>query len=280
MKKTFLLLALIVPSMLMAQFTGDTYSSAKQKGAAEWTFTFANAPGFIYKDAQGNISGITVDLMNAFKAYVEEKEGIKVTVKYQSNDPNNFTKFLSDVKSAKGGVFGLSNTTITQERKSSYNFSPAYITNIGMVISHKDVATMENLSEIQEKFKGMTAVTVKNSTNEKRILEIKSKYWNDLKIEYVPSFQKAVEEVAASNTKFTDIDFTYYLAAVQAKKPLKRHPGGDNTAEQFGIIMPKSNDWAPLLESFMNEGFVGGIEYKKIVAQNLGSSAMKYLDTL
>jgi putative glutamine transport system substrate-binding protein len=266
--------------MLMAQFSGDTYSSAKQKGSAEWTFTFANAPGFIFKDDQGNITGITVDLMNAFKAYVEEKEGIKVTVKYQSNDPNNFTRFLSDVKSSNGGVFGLSNTTITQERKSSYSFSPAYITNIGMVISHRDVATVEDLSEISEKFKGMTAVTVKNSTNEKRILEIKSKYWNDLKIEYVPSFQKAVEEVAASKTKFTDIDFTYYLAAVQAKKPLKRHPGGDNTAEQFGIIMPKSNDWAPLLESFMKSGFVGGMEYKKIVAQNLGSSAMKYLDTL
>ena len=280
MKKIFLLAALIMPSVLFAQFSGDTYSSAKQKGSAEWTLTFANAPGFIFKDDQGKITGITVDLMNAFKAYVEQKEGIKVTMNFKSTDPNNFTKFLADVKSSNGGVFGLSNTTITQERKSSYNFSPAYITNIGMVISHKDVPTVENLSEISSKFSGMTAVTVKNSTNEKRILEIKEKYWNDLKIEYVPSFQAAVEAVANSTTKFTDVDFTYYLAAVQSKKPLKRHPGGDNTAEQFGIIMPKSNDWSALLTEFMNSGFVGGIEYKKIVANNLGSSAMKYLETL
>jgi putative glutamine transport system substrate-binding protein len=88
-----------------------------------------------------------------------------------------------------------------------------------------------------------------------------------------------MKEVASDSKKFTDIDFTYFLEAVQTKMAVKRHPGGDNTTEQFGIIMPKSNDWAPLLEKFMSS-FVGGMEYKKIVSNNLGSSAMKYLEAL
>jgi len=280
MKKIFLILLLVSPGLLKAQFSGDTYAQAKQAGKAEWVMTFANAPGFIYKDQNGKVSGITVDLMNAFKAYVEEKKGISITMTYKSSDPENFTRFLSDVKESRGGVFGLSNTTITRERMASYQFSPPYITNIGMVISHKDVATLSELSDIPNKFAGMTAVTVKNSTNAQRIHEIRQKYWSDLKIEYVSSFQDAVDAVSGSKNKFTDVDFTYYLSAVQSSKPLKRHPGGDNLTEKFGIIMPKSNDWAPLLKEFMESGFVGGIEYKKIVARNLGQSAMKYLETL
>ena len=280
MNRYFLYLLFIIPGLVYGQFSGDTYSKAKETGKAQWTLTYANAPGFIYKDSQGKISGITVDLMKAFKAYVENEKGISITLNYRANDPDNFTQFLSDVKVSKGGVFGLSNTTITRERMASYRFSPPYITNIGMVVSHREVSTMENISEIRTKFSGMTAVTVKNSTNAKRIMQIKKKYWNDLKIEYVPSFQEAVEAVSAGTGKFTDIDFTYYLNAVQSRKPLKRHPGGDNLTEKFGIIMPKSNDWAPLLKEFMESGFVGSIEYKKIITKNLGQSATKYLETL
>ncbi|MEJ2005508.1 MAG: transporter substrate-binding domain-containing protein [Cyclobacteriaceae bacterium] len=280
MKKIFLIFFLVLPGIMKAQFSGDTYAEAKKAGKASWTLTFANAPGFIYKDGQGKISGITVDLMEKFKDFVEEKEGIQISMTYKSSDPENFTKFLADVKQARGGVFGLSNTTITRERMRSYRFSPAYITNIGLVVSHKDVSMLENISEIRNKFSGMTAVTVKNSTNAKRLLAIREKHWKDMKIEYVSSFQEAMDAVCNSNTKFTDIDFTYYLSAVQARKPLKRHPGGDNLTEKFGIIMPKSNDWAPLLKEFMESGFVGSIEYKKIVANNLGQSAMKYLETL
>jgi ABC-type amino acid transport substrate-binding protein len=280
MKKIFLIFFVLFPGLMHAQLSGDTYSEAKNTGKATWLITYANAPGFISKDGQGKVNGITVELMEKFKSYVKEKKGIDVTMTFRSNDPENFTRFLADVKSAKGGVFGLSNTTITSERKRSYSFSPAYITNIGMIVSHKDVSTLNNISEIADKFSGMTAVTVKNSTNAQRLLEIKNKYWSDLKIEYVPSFHAALDAVCNSDSKFTDIDFTYYLSAIQERKPLKRHPGGDNTAEKFGIIMPKSNDWAPLLKEFMESGFVGSVEYKKIISQNLGHSALKYLETL
>ena len=37
-----------------------------------------------------------------------------------NRNDDDFT-YLNQVKAAKGGVFGLSNTTITAERKKSYN---------------------------------------------------------------------------------------------------------------------------------------------------------------
>ncbi len=281
MKKfLFLSMAFAVSALpVFSQFTGDTYASAKSKGSATWVLTYAEAPGFASKKS-GQMTGITVDLMKRFEDYVESKTSIDITIEFKANDANNFTRFLQDVQRSKGGVFGLSNTTITNERKRSFSFSPAYITNIGMIITHNSVPTVNNAEEFAAKFKGLTAVTVKNSTNEQKILALKDKYLPDMQVQYVNSFSEALDIVSNDPKKFTDLDFTYYLAAAQAKKPVKRHPGGDQNTEQFGIIMPKSNDWSPLLTEFMENEFLNTIEYKKVISDNLGSSAMKYLEAL
>ncbi len=279
-KHTIVLALLAISQLAMAQMMGDTFAAAKAKKSANWIITHSEAPGFASKSDAGQMSGICVDIMDKFKEYVEAKHGIKVTVSYQTKDKNDFAKFLEDVKNGKGGVFGLSNTTITEARKSTYNFSPPYITNIGMILTNSSVPTLTSLDNIGTKFAGMTAVTVKNTTNEKRILEIKSKYFPSLKIEYVPGFSSAMDMIATDSKKFVNVDFTYYFEAIQNRKPIKRHPGGDDQTEQFGIIMPKSNDWSPILAEFMNDGFLESVEYKKIISNNLGQSAMKFFDTL
>jgi putative glutamine transport system substrate-binding protein len=281
MKKHLLVLLIVSVSLIaQAQLKGDTYASAKQKKSANVVYTYAEAPGFAAKDASGNVRGICVDLMGEFVDYVKTKHGISMTVSYKSAKPDDFTYFLNEVKTANGGVFGLSNTTITEERKKQYNFSVPYITNIGMILSNKSVQTVNKLSEIGLVFNGMTAVTVKNSTNEKFLLDVKSKYFPEMKIEYVASFGIVSEKILADSKKFANLDFTYYLDAIKTNKPIKRHPGGDSSAEKFGIIMPRSNDWAPILNEFMNSGFVGSVGYRKILSDNLGSNALKFLDNM
>ncbi|MEM8566504.1 MAG: transporter substrate-binding domain-containing protein [Bacteroidota bacterium] len=270
---------LFVASTLFAQLKGDSYASAKVSKSANLVLIHSNAPGFAAKNG-AQTTGITFDIMERFKAYVKETKGITIIYTVKTKDADNFTQFLDEVKQSSGGVFGLSNTTITAARKKVYNFSPPYITNIGMVLTHSSVPTLSSISEVSSKFAGMTAVTVKNSTNEKRILDIKKNHFPDLQIQYVNSFSEAMDIITNDPKKFSNLDFTYYFEAVQDRKPIKRHPGGDDKTEQFGIIMPKSNDWAPLLGEFMNSGFVGGMDYKKIVADNLGQSAMKFFDTL
>ena len=274
------IMLLAFSSLAVGQSQGDTFASAKASKSAKWVLTYSEAPGFASKNASGEMTGICVDIMKKFQEYVQEKHGIKVTMSFNAKNPNDFTKFLDEVKNSKGGVFGLSNTTITTARKSTYNFSPPYITNIGMILTNNNVPTMTQLSDISTKFAGMTAVTIKNSTNEKRILDIKKQYFPSMKIEYVPSFAQAMDAIVADSKKFTNVDFTYYFEAIQNRKSVKRHPGGDDKTEEFGIIMPKSNDWSPILAEFMNGGFIESVEYKKIISNNLGQSAMKFFDTL
>ncbi|UII34213.1 transporter substrate-binding domain-containing protein [Fulvivirga ulvae] len=278
-----LCLALILSQTIylnsFAQLRGDTYAEAKAKGTANWVFTYSEAPGFAAK-VNGKMTGITFDLMHKFKEFVEQKENIRVNITYESSASNDFILFMKQVREGKGGVFGLTSATITEERKKTYTFSPPYITNISMILSHNSVPTLANVADISKIFAGMTAVTVKNSTNEKVLTDIRNKYFPALKIEYVPSTRVAMQNVMKDPKKFTNADFTYYFEAIQNRQPIKRHPGGDIDTEQFGIIMPKSNDWDPLLEEFMSSEFLESVYYKKIIADNLGQSAMKFFETI
>ncbi len=263
-----------------AQLSGTTFEKAKTTKSADLTYTFSKTPGFIYSAGGSSYAGICVDIMKKFENYVKSKYGISINAKYRLASGDSFTRMLAAVKSAQGGVFGLGNITITDSRKKMYTFSPAFINNISLIITNKGAPSLGKMEDMATVFKGMTAYTVKGSTNEIEFYRWKKAYFPAMNIAYVGSFSEAVAKVAADTKAFTNVDFTYYLDAVKAKKPVKRHVAGASNSEEFGIIMPKSNDWAPVLAEFMNSGFVGGSEYKAIIRKHLGESAIKLLESV
>ncbi len=276
-----LVLTLLIGSISVnAQLKGDSFETAKATKKANVVYTFAKTPGFIYSASGGSYAGICVDIMRKFEQYVKTKYGITIQAKYQLAANDNFTRMLASVKSANGGVFGLGNITITDARKRMYTFSPPFINNISLLVTSKSVETLTKIENMPTVFKGMTAYTVKGSTNEIEFYRWKKAYFPEMKIAYVGSFSEAVSKVASDPKAFTDVDFTYYLDAVKSKKPIKRHTAGSSNSEEFGIIMPKSNDWAPVLAEFMNAGFIGGAEYKAIIRKHLGESAIKLLESV
>lgn len=266
-------------SRLAAQTVGDTYKKAKSAGHGTITYVYVKTPGFAAKDSNGEVSGICVDIMKEFVKYVAQKKNLKLTLKFKNHgDANNFKLFMTTVKNSRGGVFGLGNITITEARKKSYNFSPSFMTNVTIMLTHSSVPSLKKLSQIATTFKGMKAITVKGTTNEQNILEIKKKYMPSLQIVQVKSSEAALNKVITDKTSFTNLDFTYYLAVLKQRKPIKRHQDADKATEKFGIIMPKSNDWSPLLAEFFDSGFIGGVEYRKSISRHLGANALKLLD--
>lgn len=286
MKKRILVVGLIVNLFLLsftvanAQLKGDSFENAKASKSANLVYTFSKTPGFIYSTGGSQYAGICVDIMDKFEQYVKSKYGITIKSNYQLASGDNFTKMLASVKSSNGGVFGLGNITITESRKRMYNFSPSFINNISLLVTNKSVATLSKIENMSTVFKGMTAYTVKGSTNEIEFFRWKKSYFPEMRISYVGSFSDAVSKVASDPKAFTNVDFTYYLDAVKAKRPVKRHIAGSSNSEEFGIIMPKSNDWSPVLAEFMNSGFLGGGEYKAIIRKHLGESAIKLLESV
>ncbi len=263
-----------------AQLSGDTFKKAKSNGQADITYTYVETPGFVSKNEAGEMNGLCVDIMREFVKYVESKQNIKVKLNFKGiSDHDNFKLFMEVMKNAKGGVFGLGNITITQARKKTYNFSPPFISNITILLTHTDVPSLKSMNEIGTTFKGLKAYAVKGTTNEQQILKIKKQYLPELEIRHVSSSVEVLEKVVNDPKSFTNLDFTYYLAILKQRKPIKRHQAGDLLTEEFGIIMPKSNDWSPLMREFFQSGFIDGPVYRKIIARHLGPNALKLLDS-
>ena len=286
MKKRNLIMGLMIfliaatSNLSNAQLKGETFASAKASKSADITYTFAKTPGFIYETATNQYAGICVDIMKKFEQFVKTKYGITVKVNYKLVPGDTFSGMLSAVKSANGGVFGLGNITITEARQKAYNFSPPFINNISLLMTQKTIPSLSKMEDMSSVFAGMTAYTTKGSTNEIELLKWKKAYFPTMKVSYVGSFSDAVNKVTSDPKAFTNVDFTYYLDALKDKKPVKRHMAGMSASEEFGILMPKSNDWSPILAEFMNSGFLESSEYKAVIRKHLGESAIKLLESV
>lgn len=273
--------ALFITSVASAQtFTGDTWSATRSAKSGTISLAYVETPSFVYKDKSGKITGICVDIMHDFVAWVNANKGVKLSSKFVG-DGSSFRGMYDKTKASSGGVFGLGNVTITDERKKEVKFSPPIITNFAILVTQPSVPTLTKLEDIPKTFANFTAYTAKGTLNEKRTADLKSKYYPAMKITPTTSSQETLEKVFADPTGVAYLDLAFYIEAVQLKKPVKRHPVGDKAAEQFGIVMPLSSDWGPVLDEFFkaNGGYTNTKEYKTILIKHLGESGVKLLQS-
>ncbi len=128
-----------------AQLSGNTFAEAKVSKKANVVYTFSTTPGFIFSNGTNQFDGICVDIMKKFENYVEYNYGIVITPKYQLVANNYFSKMLTSVKTAKGGVFGLGNITITEARNKEYNFSPSFMHNVSLLVTNRAAPSLQKL---------------------------------------------------------------------------------------------------------------------------------------
>jgi hypothetical protein len=279
MKKLFLLILTLLCFRGEAQLKGDTFTEAKKKGQANVVFAYVETPGYTYTASDGKLSGIGIDLMNGFKKYMEVNEKVKMNVTYK-NDANDFNLFLNEVKTSNGGVFGIGNIAITEERKKDLKFSPNYLTVFTLMITHKDAPSLQKMELISNTFKGYKAYVTKATIWEKNVIDIKKNYFPELEIVYVPSINELVDRVANDPKSFTIVSINYYSVGLKNNKPIKRHPAGDSKPLQVGIIMPKNSDWDNVLTQYLQSGVLEGSEFRKSISTHLGVNALKLLDAV
>lgn len=268
-------------SVIQAQaLSGDSWAQVKANGVGSITMTYVETPGFVYKSSSGGLTGICIDIMDDFIAYVEKTKGVKLSKK-MAGDGSSFKLMYEAARRGKGGVFGLGNITITPKRMKEISFSPPFITNFAILVTRSSIPTLKDMNSIATTFQGMTAYTAKGTLNEKRIMEVKTNYHPNLKVSYASSSPETLEKVLNDKNSFSYLDLAFYLDAIKRKKPIKRHPVGDKGSEEFGFIMPLGSDWQPLMEEFFsaNGGYKNSTEYKKILVTHLGTNAVKLLES-
>jgi len=274
---TFILLIVSQITLVGQSLSGVSLQDALDRGEGELTMVYVETPAFVYKN-NGQLTGICVEIMDRFIDYMDKAHDVQLTVDYQDGD--NFSNYLEMVENASGGVFGLANTTITEERKQRFEFSSPYITNIAVLVTHTSIPTLESFDEIGEVFSSKRAYVPKGTTHEDRIKNIKQRYMPDLIITNTNNSWEALDNVIENPGTFSYQDIALYWDYKQQNKPVKRHPVGDQSSEKFGIIMPKGSEWAVEFKRFftMGSGFRSTVNYRNILEKHLGANVLDMLE--
>lgn len=272
-----ILLWIWMVGFVSGQQKGDSFAQAKQTGAGNLVYVHANVNGFASNGASGDPEGLLIDVMKGFEDYVSTTHGIDLDISYVSAKDNDFKLFLKEVQSSEGGVFGLSNTSIREERKAILQFSPAFLNNISVLVSNASFPTLSSLDQISEAFADKTGYGVESTTNYGRMMKVKQELFPSMVIRSVNSSKEIIQNAIQDTNGFGFVDIHYYLEALNDGKPIKRHAVGDNPGDKFGIIMPLDSDWEPVLKAYLESGVFKTPEYREAVIKHLGKGALRML---
>ena len=125
----------------IAQQTGDSFAAAKASKSANLVYVHAGVNGFA-SNIDGSTKGLLVDVMREFENFINDKYGITISSRYVEAQDRDFKLYLEEVRNSTGGVFGLSNTSVREERKKFLKYSPTFLNNISVLISHRNFPTL------------------------------------------------------------------------------------------------------------------------------------------
>ena len=261
-------------------YRGDSWEQVNLTKQGTITLAYVETPSFVYHPNSGRLSGICVDIMNDFIAYVGKTKDLKLEVKW-AGEGADFMGMYNKVRNSSGGVFGMGNITITEGRKKEVKFSPPFISNFAILVTHSTVPMITRLEDLSRHFTKLNAYTVQGALSDFRMQEIKQKYFRGMKIIYTASTLETLDRVASDPNSFAYVDLAFYLHAVKDGMAIKRHPASDKLAEQFGLAMPLDSDWAPVIEEFFkaNGGYTNTARYTQILRRHLGETGIKLMQT-
>jgi ABC-type amino acid transport substrate-binding protein len=254
------------------KYKGDSWASVKSSGSGTLTIVYSEQFGLVYKDTDGKIKGVCVDILSDFVDFVKEKYGKTVTVNYAANI-HAFSDFLSTAQNTPN-ILGVTNTTITEERKKILKFSPPYMLNRQVMLTNNKAPSITSLKELPTKFAGFTAQVIEGSTHVAYVEKIKTDHMPALNIKQEVSGPVIIKNLVNNPKIFTIIDFTEFVDVVHRKLPIKRQVVDVGTPEELGFIMSKQTDWEIPLKEFLTTEYRNSIGYKKIISENLGATFM------
>lgn len=235
---------------IQAQLYNTWEECLESKEATIRVFWHTSKP-FIYKDDYGNLEGIEYELMNDFQSYIKNAYNINLTIDWiETQAFQDIVRSLSDSKDA--GSFGVSALSITNARQQQISFSPPYMPDISVLISHKNTKTIKNVEEFKSVFDKMTAITIAGTSYEKDLIDIKHLSRLDFKIEYIPSNQNILRSIAGQENTFGFIDLPVYLLHFSNNPGLniKRQNLFPIKRIGYAIAFTKNSDWQSIMEEY------------------------------
>lgn len=276
MKKILFLAGILLTTVCFGQkYSGDSWAKVKTSGGT-LTIIYYEQPGLIYKDeATGKMKGVCADILDDFAKFVQDKYGKKLTINYAGQE-QVFPNFLS-ITQTTPDIMGVTNVTITEERKKILKFTPSFMSNPVVMLTHKDAPSISSTTEIGTVLKEYSAKVITGSTHVKVIERIKKENSPSLKVTYANSGGEILKELSTGPKFFTVLDFTEYIDATRKQLPVKRQSINFGAAEELAFIMAKQTDWDQPWNEFLTVEYRKGVRYRKIIVDNLGANFLGIL---
>lgn len=257
-------------SMLsLVQAKANSWEEAKRSGSAELDVIWYTSRPFISQTSTGEMMGIEYEMIVEFQRFVKKKYDVDLNLKW--TEGVNFPWIFNEIKnSRKNNVFGISAYSITDERAKQVKFTNPYMPDVTVLVSSQGTPIIETFSEIDEFMTDMEAVTIRTTTYESMLEDLKKQLNIDFKIKYIESGQNILEEIRKAPNRFGFIDLPIYLMLIKQGGEVTRQNFFTIKGQGYGIIMPQHSDWDKPLNEFLSNP-----EHAPIIAENIS----KYLSS-
>jgi ABC-type amino acid transport substrate-binding protein len=257
---------------------GDPLAAVRARGSGRVVVVYTPSDGWSYEDARGRLTGVNIEILRDFFDWVQVREGVRLDVAWAPDE--DWARFYRRVRNGSDGVFGVGNVTITQERRGELDFSPPYLNNVAVLITHASVPELESLEASPEAFEGFTAYPYRGTLHEERINRLRERRIPGLRVIPLESNEEILGTIAEGPERLAFIDVHGYWRAMERGLPIRRHPAADDASETFGVILPRGSDWTPLLEEFFEEGdgYRNRPRYLEILREHLGDGLAELLE--
>lgn len=259
------------------RLSGSTWDAALEQGRAELVFAYVPAAGFAHVDETGTLTGLTVELLRDFAAWVAREHRIDVHVSWYEQP--SWSTFYGQVRDAGEGVLGVGNVTITAEREEELDFSPPYMKNVAALVTHESVPELPAMARIGDDFAQLTGLAFPGTLHEARLAAIRDAHFPGMATRPVQSNDELVALLAADEGYFGYVDIYNFWRARHEGTPLRRHASGDDASEAFGVILPEGSDWTPVIAAFLDagEGYTQGPRFHAHMQRHLGAELARLL---
>ncbi|OJJ21574.1 hypothetical protein BKI52_13605 [marine bacterium AO1-C] len=242
------LLAIFTLFYVRVSYGQTSWKEAQKTKKATIKVYHVDARPFIYKEGE-ETKGLEADIMQEFARFLKKEYSIEANVSFHYLP--DFGELYQLVKGGYPGTFAASSFSITEARKKEIQFSPAYMPDIEVLISSKDLPILKDEDEVAQNFQGVTGVTVSRSTVSSNLKKL-TRFLPDLQYEEVASFHQMAATVSKKQKSIAYVQLTDYLLALKEGLKIKRQNLFQVNKVGRAIVMPKASDWKEPISHFFN----------------------------
>ena len=152
-----------------------------------------------------------------------------------------------------------------------------FLSDVAVLVSSDGTPIVRTLDEINNLMQKMTAVTIKGTTYEQFLHNLKEQLNLDFEIKYISSDQNILDAISKTNDRFGFIDLPIYLMLIKNGGNLTRQNFFTVKGNGYAFIMPKDSDWKEIFDNFLEDPKTK-VKITKITSKYLGTELSNFMD--